>query len=139
MAGGIWSIVSAFLAAILVAVISHYIAPAWLTKAHCRHAARAGLQAIRVYVAGAKVIPAHQHLQTEWSHLCARTFGEVAANVAEMGKQGPDLAKVSELVAGWLSQAPFVLGNDERVNRPGQHLSNLERCLAQTIDAVPKK
>ena len=144
MPGGTWSVLSPFVAAILVAVFSHLIAPAWLKKSHCRRAARAGLQAIRVYVAGASSIPSHQHLQTEWSQLCARMFGDVAANVAEMGTEGPDLKGPSSLLAGWLSQAPF-LGNpdkkivDQNVARLSQHLGQFEDSLSQTIDAIPQK
>lgn len=142
MPGAAWSLVAAVAAVIggvVVAFASHYFAPAWLKKAHCRRAARAGLAAIRVYVSAAETIGRHQDLQQRWSQLCADTFGRVAADVAEMGKGGPDLGELGSLLAGWLSQAPFVMGDDAKISALECHLAEVATCLDSIVEAIPRK
>lgn len=134
-----WSLIAAVIGGLVVAFISHYFAPAWLKKAHCRRAARAGLAAIRVYVSAAETIGSQQDLQQRWSQLCAETFGKVAADVAEMGKQGPDLSELGSLLAGWLSQAPFLMGDDAKISGLERHLTKVRTCLDSIIEAVPRK
>lgn len=126
------SLVSALIGGVVVAVTAQYLAPRWLRRSVARTSCRAGLQAIKVYVMGALEIPSHQHLQTEWSHICAARFGEVAAHAAELAP-GDELEDLATRLAGWLARAPFLAGNDDRVNELGEHLKGLERALAAAL------
>lgn len=139
MPDALWSLIAAVIGGGVVALGSHYFAPAWLKKAHCRRAARAGLAAIGVYVSAAETIGKHQDLQQRWSQLCAETFGRVASDVAEMGKEGPDLGELGLLLAGWMSQAPFVMGDEAKIRSLECHLTRVGKCLDSIIEAVPRK
>jgi len=127
----------------LAVAIYQSLISAKFRRSHSQWAARAKLQTIKVYVAGAIASVSHEKLQIQWSHQCAALFGEAATNAAEMGKGGPNLDEISTLLAGWLSQAPFI-GQGEEKDREKKAdslcalLAKLERCIENIIEAIPR-
>lgn len=126
------SFVFALIGGFVAAVTSNYFAPRWFRKSVARTSCKAGLQAIKVYVMGALEIPSHQHLQTEWSHICAARFGEVAAHAGELAA-GSELEDVATRLAGWLARAPFLSGSNEKVEELRGHLAGLDEKLAAVL------
>lgn len=127
-----------FAAGFVAAVVSSYWGPKWLRRAAAVTGARAGLMAIRLYVASAQKIPAQQDLQVTWSQACAKSFGEVLAHAVELGKE-PQLDEVDGLLRGWLEQAPFIGGNDLKVKALGEHLGKLDVALDAAINSVERR
>jgi len=117
--------------------IYHSVESMWVRKARARRAARARLTMMKVYVAAATASADHQDRQIGWSQQCAGILGEVTANVDEMGRSGPDPEESSGLMAGWLSQALLIGGDEKKVNDLRSHLAKLRRCVDRTIEAIP--
>jgi hypothetical protein len=139
-----WStLITVFLGGGLVVALYQSLASAKLRRLHSQQTTRAKLLMIKVYVAGARASASHQQLQVQWSHQCAALFGEATYEAGEMGRGGPDLGELSNLLAGWLSQAPFVaFGIEEERKRKVidlcSHLVRLEQCLERLVEAIPR-
>ena len=114
---------SSIVGGVVVAGAAYYLAPMLLRKAHARASARAGLEALKVYVDGARLAPGHQDIQQKWSQLCVERFAELVTHTTTIGRAG-ELTEVSRLLARWAGVSLSIGGDSERVGR-------LEKCPAR--------